>query len=115
MTYTTLSIIKNGQTRKYILFYAHFLQEAWLSEVYEADRTKIVRQFKCRKASDVNSIVATISAMGEMVLNPGETFRQNLDTLQIKLEKNTFSDTVESFLAVPQWLWGKLYPSIGRA
>ena len=88
MGYTTLSIRKNNRIGKYILFYADYLQEAWLSEVLDNDTTKIVRQFRCKDTLDFELLTASLSNMGEIInLNSNETIAQHLSVLEMKLEK----------------------------
>jgi hypothetical protein len=101
MNYTTLSIRKNNRIRKYILFYADFLQEAWLSEVKENDTTKIVRQFKCKNTDDLQDLTADLSRMGEIVnLTSDETIEQHLAVLDMKLEKPYAEKVLDSLSTI---------------
>ena len=101
MGYTTLSIRKNNRIGKYILFYADYLQEAWLSEVLDNDTTKIVRQFRCKDTLDFELLTASLSNMGEIInLNSNETIAQHLSVLEMKLEKpfaSKFSESLNAF------------------
>jgi len=67
MGFTTLSLRQKNTVKKYILFYADFLQEAWLSEVLGDDQTRIVRQFTCRNQADLDSLASYISRKGELL------------------------------------------------
>lgn len=116
MPYTTLSITKNNETRHYILSFADYLQEAWLSEIKAGDKVKVVQQFRCRKASDLTHIVESISGMGEITnLNAALTFREEVEQLQIKFEKDYFSEAMESMVATTQRLWQKFPIKLGLA
>ena len=96
MGYTILSIRKNNRVRKYILFYADYLNEAWLSEVLEDDTTKIVKQFRCKSTDDLHELSANLSRMGEIVnLSSDQTIEQHLSILDMKLEKPQPSKIVE--------------------
>lgn len=101
MGYTTLSIRKNNRIRKYILFYADYLQEAWLSEVKDNDTTKIIRQFRCKDTIDFELLTASLTGMGEIInLNSDETIVQHLSVLEMKLEKpfaSKFSESLNAF------------------
>jgi hypothetical protein len=101
MGYTILSIRRNNSIRKYILFYADYLQEAWLSEVKDNETTKIVRQFKCKDTDDFEELSANLARMGEIVnLASNETIEQHLAVLDMKLEKPRSSKLVESVVAL---------------
>jgi hypothetical protein len=67
MGFTTLSLRQKNAVKKYILFYADYLQEAWLSEVLHDDETRIVRQFTCRNQADLDHLASYISKKGELV------------------------------------------------
>jgi hypothetical protein len=86
MGYTTLSLRKNNNVRKYILFYADYLNEAWLSEVMENDETKIIKQFKCKNYDDLSNLVTFISKRGQVVnLASSETAEQVLKLVESRL------------------------------
>ena len=67
MGFTTLSLRNKSAVKKYILFYADYLQEAWLSEVLDDDDTRIIRQFTCRNHADLDQLASYISKKGELV------------------------------------------------
>lgn len=86
MGYTRLSIQKNDKIRKYILFYADYLNEAWLSEVIENDTSKIIKQFKCKNLGDLDELASYISKRGQIInLASNETAEDYLRILETKL------------------------------
>jgi len=88
MGYTTLSIRKNNTVKKYILFYADYLNEAWLSEVLENDTTRIIKQFKCKSLADLNDLADYISRSGEIInLTSNETAEVRLKILERQLKR----------------------------
>ncbi len=99
MGYTILKIRRNNKIRKYILFYADYLQEAWLSEVRDNETTKIVRQFRCKDTDDLHQLSSDLSRMGEIInLASDETLEQHLSLLDLKLEKSFKSRLVDSLI-----------------
>ena len=97
MGYTTISIRKkNNSVRKYILFYADYLGEAWLSEVLDNDTTRIVKQFKCKSLLDLNDLAAYISRNGEVInLSSNENPEIYLRILEKQLTKKRSALFVE--------------------
>lgn len=67
MGYISIFVNKNNSNRKYILFYAEYLQEAWLSEVLENDTTRIVKQFRCKNVGDVEKVATYLSKSGHIL------------------------------------------------
>lgn len=70
MGYFTLTLSSEEQTRKYTLFYAHYLKEAWLAEVHYDGTTKIVKEYKCkdfrrcfRSAASLIRSIGTVKAV----------------------------------------------------
>jgi len=99
MGYTVLSIRRSNGIRKYILFYADYLQEAWLSEVRDNETTKIVKQFKCKSTDDFHELSQDLSQMGEIInLASNETLEQHLAVLDMKLEKS-YRSRLREFLS----------------
>jgi hypothetical protein len=116
MGYTTLSLRKNNNVRKYILFYADYLNEAWLSEVMENDETKIIKQFKCKNHDDLSNLVAFISKRGKVVnLASSETAEQVLKLVENRLmgeyENPSLIDKVILTLAPYRLMWHRLSTS----
>jgi hypothetical protein len=98
MRYTTLTIRNHNYMRKFILFYADYLQEAWLSEVNKDDSTKIIKQFKCKDTDDFQVLLTTLSRMGEIInLSSNQTVEQHLAVLEMKLEQPRRSKMLASF------------------
>jgi hypothetical protein len=92
MGYTSLSIRKNNSVRKYILFYADYLNEAWLSEVLENETTKIIKQFRCKSMNDLTLLTQYISSKGEVVnLKSGEGNEQPLRIIETRLSQKSKS------------------------
>lgn len=85
MNYLRIAINANSKNRKFILFYADYLQEAWLSEVFENDRTKILKQFRCKNNADVEKVAAYISKSGKVVNLLNESTENSLKILEQKL------------------------------
>jgi hypothetical protein len=114
MGYTRLSLLKNDNVRKYILFYADYLNEAWLSEVLEDDTTKIIKQFKCKNLHDVDALAEYISKRGDVVkLTSGETTEEYLQILENRLvekPKRIYSRTPQLRLAFASYrlMWNRL-------
>ncbi|HEX9980828.1 MAG TPA: helix-loop-helix domain-containing protein [Flavobacterium sp.] len=52
MGYIKLTIERNHETLPFFFFHADYLHEAWLAKVYDDGKTKIIKQFKCRKLED---------------------------------------------------------------
>lgn len=91
MGYTTLSIRRKNTVRKYILFYADYLDEAWLSEVRDDGSTRIVKQFKCKSLFDLNDLARYISRNGDIVkLSTEENAEVYLKILEKQLTKKPF-------------------------
>ena len=89
MSYISLSIKKNNSNKKYILFYAEYLNEAWLSEVLPNDATRIVKQFSCKNIADVQKVAAFLSKSGEVLnLAANDSADKKLMVLQQKLTRN---------------------------
>jgi hypothetical protein len=113
MGYTTLSLEKNNNTRKYILFYADYLNEAWLSEVMEDDQTKIIKQFKCKNHDDLASLVSFISKRGKVVnLTSSDTAEQVLKLVENRLvgefKSPSIIDKAILTLVPYRMLWNRL-------
>ena len=86
MGYISIFVNKNNSKRKYILFYAEYLQEAWLSEVMENDATRIVKQFRCRNIGDVEKVATYLSKSGHILnLAANDTTDKSLMKLEHKL------------------------------
>ena len=82
MNYLRIAINANSTDRKFILFYADYLQEAWLSEVLENDTTKILKQFRCKTENDVAKVAAYISKSGTVINLSTESTQDCLNLLQ---------------------------------
>jgi hypothetical protein len=113
MGYTILSLRKNNNVRKYILFYADYLNEAWLSEVMENDETKIIKQFKCKNYDDLSNLVAFISKRGKVVnLASSETAEQVLKLVENRLmgqfENPSLLDKLVLALTPYRLMWHRL-------
>jgi hypothetical protein len=94
MGYISIFINKNNNNRKYILFYAEYLQEAWLSEVLENDTTRILKQFRCKNVGDVEKVASYLSKSGNILnLAANDTSDKRLMKLEHKLNvaRNTRS------------------------
>lgn len=85
MNYLRIAINANSKNRKFILFYADYLQEAWLSEVFENDTTKIIKQFRCKNTKDVEKVAAYISRSGTIVNLLNESTENCLQILEQRL------------------------------
>ncbi|HLA55788.1 MAG TPA: hypothetical protein VK623_06790 [Flavobacterium sp.] len=115
MCYTKLSIKKNNKTRKYIIFYADYLNEAWLSEVVENDTTKIIKQFICKNENDLDILCRYISRKGELInLSGNHSANDYLAILENKLATKTCKSVIPGFIkfgmsAVPyRMFWNRL-------
>ena len=85
MNYLRIAINANSKDRKFILFYADYLQEAWLSEVLENDTTKILKQFRCKNDKDVDKVAAYISKSGSVINLSTESTENCLKLLEQRL------------------------------
>lgn len=85
MNYLRIAVNANSKDRKFILFYADYLQEAWLSEVLENDTTKILKQFRCKNTNDLTKVAAYISKSGTVINLSNESTENCLKILEQKL------------------------------
>lgn len=85
MNYLRIAVDANSKNRKFILFYADYLQEAWLSEVFENDTTKILKQFRCKSTRDVEKVAAYIAKSGKIVNLLNESAENSLKILEHRL------------------------------
>jgi hypothetical protein len=115
MGYTTLSIKNNNTIGKYIIFYADYLNEAWLSEVMPDDTTKIVKQFICKNESDLDILCRYISRKGELInLTGSHSVGDYLAILENKLAEKTCKSIIPGFIkfamtAMPyRMLWNRI-------
>lgn len=86
MNYLRIAVDAKSTNRKFILFYADYLQEAWLSEVFDNDTTKIIKQFRCKDTNDVHKVAAYISRSGTIVNLLNESTENCLHILEQRLE-----------------------------
>ena len=84
MSYITIKIRKQDQERDYLLFYAEYLNEAWLAIINHDDTTKIIRQFKCKEFEDCfDEAAELINRLGAVVkLTANEAGEMYLTKLQ---------------------------------
>lgn len=102
MSYLRISINTDLKKRKFILFYADYLQEAWLSEAFENDTTKILKQFRCKNTSDIEKVADYISKSGKVTHLKNESTENCLRVLENRL-KNPKTDSKFSLLKFIQW------------
>lgn len=67
MGYIRLNIQQDNQIKPFIIFSADYLNEAWVAESLHNGRTKIIKQFKCRKFQlCFNKLSDFIKRLGEV-------------------------------------------------
>ena len=86
--------IRKGDTEKpYIVVDADYLQEAWVAEAYDNNKTKIIKQFHCKKFNNCfGDLKRCIRGLGEVTAISADGI-QNNQIEQLKAILANDSDT----------------------